>query len=96
MGAGVLTATTVRLVTAAGGRFTTGLPEPNTLALAGSTATVFDTGAAARSTDETETRPPATGRAFTKVSRETTVTAPFRFRFAYDISFALRLTTTVL
>src|SRR5258708_7175687 len=96
MGAGVLNATTGRLVTAAGGLVVTALPAPNTLPRTGSTATLCDTGADASSLAGTETTFLATGRAFTNVSCETTVTPPFTFRFAYRILFTVRLITTVL
>jgi hypothetical protein len=76
----------------------TGLPAPNTLVLPGSTPTLSDTGAAASSLAGTDTTLRATGRAFTKVSRETTVTPPFTFWFAYVMLFTvvLRFITTVL
>ena len=97
MGAGVLTATTGRLVTAVGGLFTAGLPAPITLLRTGSAATTWDTGAAASSLGGTETALRATGRAFTNVSRETTVTLPFTMRFAYvTLVDVFRLMTTLL
>jgi len=98
MGAGVLSATTGRLVTAAGGRFAAVRPAPNTLLLAGSTAILFETGAAASSRGWTDTTFLATGRAFTKVSRDTTVTPPLTLRFAYGMLFTpvFRLITTLL
>src|SRR5580658_4825883 len=98
MGAGVLNATTGRLVTAAGGLVAAGLPAPRTLLLTGSTATVCDTGAAASSRTGTDTTFRDTDRAFTNVSCETTVTPPFTLRFAYVMLFTVvvRLMTTVL
>jgi len=98
MGAGVLNATTGRLVTAAGGLFATGLPAPNTLPRLGSSAAIRDSGAAVSSLAGTDSTFRATGRAFTNVSRETTVTPPFTFRFAYVMLFTvvLRLITTLL
>jgi hypothetical protein len=98
MGAGVRNATTGRLVTAAGGLFATGLPEPSTLLRTGSTATMCDTGATASSLAGIDTTFRATGRAFTNVSRDTTVTPPFTPRFAYVMLFTVvvRLTTTLL
>jgi hypothetical protein len=83
-------------MTTAGGRFATGLPVPNTLLRSGSTAIMCDAGAAASSAAGTENTFRATGRAFTKVSRETTVTPPFTFRFAYEMPIELRLMTTAL
>lgn len=81
MAAGVLNATTVRLVTAAGG-VAAGLSDPTTLIRTGFTATMCDTGAAASSLAVTDTTFRATGRAFTKVSRDTIVTPPFTVRLA--------------
>lgn len=96
MAAGVLNATTGRLVTADGGRLTAGRPAPSTLVRAGSTAMRCETGAVASSLAGTETMLRATGRAFTKVSCETTVTPPFTFRFMYEILRTSRLMTTLL
>jgi hypothetical protein len=62
--------------------FATGLPAPNTLLRAGSTASAFETGAAASSLDGTGITFLAADRPFTNVSCETTVTPPFTFRFA--------------
>ena len=81
-GAGVCSATTGRFVAEAGGLFATGLPAPKMLLRAGSTASAFETGAAASSFDGTGITFLATDRPFTNVSCETTVTPPLTFRFA--------------
>lgn len=81
MAAGILNTTTVRLVTAAGG-IATGLSDPGTPLRTGSKASTCDPGTAASSLAGTDTTFPATGRALTKVSRDTIVAPPFTPRLA--------------
>lgn len=69
-------------MTVAGGLIATGLLAPKTLLRAGSTASEFETGAAASSFGETGITFRATDRPFTNVSWETAVTPPLTFRFA--------------
>ncbi|MGB8987977.1 MAG: hypothetical protein WCC37_15360, partial [Candidatus Sulfotelmatobacter sp.] len=79
MGAGVLNATTARLLTEAGG-LAAGFPVPSTLLRTGSIAAIRETGAAASSFGGTETKFRATAPEFTNVSRDTIVTPPLALR----------------